>query len=199
VEAASTRQLRVLLADGRQESLETVASIVMRLGHVVIGRATTIGAVAEVADQEFPDVAIVVVGEDTRNALEEIGAIVREAVCPVIAFLEAQDPTFIRAAAKRGVFAYIAHGDLNDAEIESAIEVVLHRFAEYHALEGAFGRRAVIERAKGILMERHAIDEQAAFSLLRDQSRNTSRKLIDVAQALLHAHVLLPRRTQEPW
>jgi response regulator NasT len=196
-QAAGSRALRVVVADGRRASLERVTGIVTRLGHRVIARAATLDAVAEVAEQELPDVAIVVVGEDSQTALEEIGAIVRESVCPVIAFLDAQDPAFIRAAAKRGVFAYIANGDLDDAEVESAIEVVLHRFAEYHDLEGAFGRRAVIERAKGILMERHHVDEQAAFVLLRDQSRNASRKLIDVAQALLDAHALLPGRTDD--
>jgi response regulator NasT len=198
LEAAPPRQLRVLLADGRQENLEIVASIVTRLGHLVIARETTIDRVAVVAEREFPDVAIVVAGEDTQNALDEIGRIVREAVCPVIAILDAQDPAFIRAAAKRGVFAYIANGDLDDAEVEGAIEVVLHRFAEYHDLEGAFGRRAVIERAKGILMERHAIDEETSFRMLRDQSRNTGRKLIAVAQALQDAHALLPGRTEQP-
>src|SRR5688572_26557504 len=47
-----------------------------------------------------------------------------------------------------------------DAEWQSSIDIVLQRFAEFHALQGAFGRRALIERAKGILMERHAIDER---------------------------------------
>ena len=44
---------------------------------------------------------------------------------------------------------------------------MLRRFAEFQDLEGAFGRRAVTERAKGILMERHAVDETAAFEMLR--------------------------------
>jgi AmiR/NasT family two-component response regulator len=60
--------------------------------------------------------------------------------------------------------------------VQSAIDIVLRRFAEYHNLEGAFARRAVTERAKGILMERHNIDEQAAFDMLRDESRRTHRK-----------------------
>ena len=48
------------------------------------------------------------------------------------------------------------------------------------------------ERAKGILMERHGIDEQQAFEMLRDQSRRSSRKLIDLARAVLESHLLLP-------
>jgi AmiR/NasT family two-component response regulator len=71
---------------------------------------------------------------------------------------------------------------------------VLARFAEFHDLEGAFGRRALTERAKGVLMERHSIDEGTAFLMLRDQSRKSNRKLIDVAQAVLEAHSLLPHK-----
>jgi response regulator NasT len=78
--------------------------------------------------------------------------------------------------------------------MQSAIDIVLKRFAEYHALEGAFGRRAVTERAKGILMERHNIDEQAAFDILRDQARRTHRKLVDIADAVVASRSMLPAR-----
>ena len=101
----------------------------------------------------------------------------------MIAVLDVQDREFVNEAAKRGIFAYIANG--HDAqEMQSAIDIVLRRFAEYHDLEGAFGRRAVMERAKGILMERHGIDEKTAFDMLRDQARRTHRKVVDLAEAI---------------
>ena len=189
-----TRQLRILLADERRQKLEHVARVVTRLGHAVIAKETNISAVAALTEQEPLDVAIVAVGADTEHALDLIGRIVREATCPVIALLDIEDPSFIREAAKRGVFAYITNGD---DQFEGAIEVVLHRFAEYHDLEGAFGRRALTERAKGILMERHSIDEEAAFLMLREHSRSANRKLIDVAQAVLEAHSLLPNKADD--
>jgi len=55
----------------------------------------------------------------------------------------------------------------------------------------------VTERAKGILMERHSIDEEAAFRMLRDQSRHGGRKLIDIAQAVIDARALLPNTTTD--
>jgi response regulator NasT len=189
--------LRVLLADERPESLEKVSAILTRLGHQLIACETNVSAVAALAERDVPDVAIVVVGDHTERALDLVGQIVREAICPVIAVLDVEDPAFIRNAAKRGLFAYVANGDLGDEELESALEIVLYRFAEYHDLEGAFGRRALIERAKGILMERHSIDEEAAFRMLRDQSRATSRKLIEIVEAVLDAHAMLPRRADE--
>jgi AmiR/NasT family two-component response regulator len=135
-------------------------------------------------------VALVGLGESSDHALELISQIVREAACPVIALLETTDSAFVDEAAKRGVFAYLVDG--NPEQLQSALDIVLRRFAEYHSLEGAFGRRAVIERAKGILMERHGIDETKAFELLRNEARQGSRKVVDVADAVALSHRLLP-------
>jgi AmiR/NasT family two-component response regulator len=195
--AAPIRHLRVLVADGHKQSLEHVADVVTRLGHVVIAKESDIATAAALTEEQAVDVAIVVVGESSEDALALIGRIVREATCPVIAVLDGEDPAFIREAAKRGVFAYITDGDAGSDKLESVMEVVLHRFGEYHDLEGAFGRRAITERAKGILMERHAIDEEAAFHLLREHARKNQIKLIDVAQAVLDARALLPDTIEE--
>ena len=62
-------------------------------------------------------------------------------------------------------------------------------------LESALERRAVIERAKGIMMERHGLDERAAFELMRDHARGQSRRVVDVALAVVDGHALLPKRT----
>jgi response regulator NasT len=95
----------------------------------------------------------------------------------------------VHEAAKRGVFAYIVED--TPAELQSAIDITLQRFAEYHSLQGAFGRRATIEQAKGILMARHAVDADRAFEMLRDHSQHNGHKLIDVAQAIVDSHLLL--------
>jgi response regulator NasT len=136
----------------------------------------------------------VIVREGGSDALKLIDQIVHEAACPVIAVLDVEDETFINEAAKRGIFAYVA-GASHAQEMQSAIDIVLRRFAEYHALEGAFGRRAVTERAKGILMERHGITEQAAFDMLRASARGSSHKFVDVADAVVTSLPLLPART----
>ena len=88
--------------------------------------------------------------------------------------------------------AYITDSEVEDWQ--SSIDIVLRRFTEYHDLEGAFGRRAVTERANGILMERHSVDEAQAFGLLRDQSRRTNLKLADIAAAVVDGHRLLPKQ-----
>jgi response regulator NasT len=125
----------------------------------------------------------------SEHALELITEIVREASCPVIALLSAKDPAYVHEAAKRGVFAYIVDGDAE--ELQSAIDITLQRFAEYQSLQGAFGRRALIEQAKGILMARHSLDADHAFAMLREHSQHNGRKVVDVAQAIVDSHLLL--------
>jgi len=71
---------------------------------------------------------------------------------------------------------------------------VLRRFAKYHDLRKTFGRHAVTERAKKILMERHSVDEDDAFELLRAQARSSNRKLVDIATAVVDGHALLPKQ-----
>jgi AmiR/NasT family two-component response regulator len=191
-----TDHLRVLIANQRAERLALVAAAVVGLGHEVIAREIDVADVGAVTARERPDVALVGLGDSSEHALDLIGRIVNEAACPVIVLLYARDPAFIKEASKRGVFAHINDADVEDWQ--SAIDIVLRRFAEYHALQGAFGRRALIERAKGILMERHGITETEAFDLLREQSRVDNRKLVDLATAVVDGHRLLPRDPLDP-
>src|SRR5512133_3547601 len=162
--------LRVLIANERRDRLELLAQVVAGLGHEVIAREVDVKEVGAVTAREHPDVALVGLGLSSEHALELIKEIVHESTCPVIALLSARDPSYIHEAAKRGVFAYIVDADAE--ELQSAIDITLQRFAEYHNLQGAFGRRAVIEQAKGILMARHSIDAEKAFLMLRDHSQH---------------------------
>jgi AmiR/NasT family two-component response regulator len=192
-------RLRILVANQLARRAETVSEIARSLGHEVVGLELNVEQVAELTRKEQPDVALVGLGESSQHALELIEQIVRNAACPVILVLDARDQDFVNEAAQRGVFAYIVDGDEN--QLQSALDIVLRRFAEYHNLEGAFGRRATIERAKGILMATHGINEQQAFELLREHSQRDGRKLVDVAEAVTQTHRLLtpaPPSSSEP-
>ena len=184
-----SQHLRVLIANERRDRLELLASVVIGLGHDVIAREIHVKEVGPVTGREHPDVALVGLGESSDHALELISEIVREASCPVIAILHTDDPAYVHEAAKRGVFAYIIDGTPD--ELQSAIDITLQRFTEYQSLQGAFGRRALIEQAKGILMARHSITADTAFERLRDHSQHNGRKLSDVAAAVVESHLLL--------
>jgi AmiR/NasT family two-component response regulator len=181
-------RLRVLVANQRQDRLADVVDVVEGMGHEVLAPQIEVSEVGPITAREQPDVALVGLGESSQHALELIEQIVHEAACPVVALLHAPDPDFVIEAARRGVFAYITDGE--PQEWQNSIEIVLRRFAEYRDLEGAFKRRTITERAKGILMERHALDEERAFQMLREHAHSTHTVLVDTAQSVIDGTLL---------
>jgi response regulator NasT len=184
------QRLRVLVANEDDAQITTLVSIVAGLGHEVIAQTIDVALVGELAAREQPDVALVSLGPNTDHAVEMIERIVQEATCPVIALTHAPDAAFVSRASALGVFAAIT--DREPDEWQSAIEVALSRFGEYQRLRSAFDRRALIERANGILMERHSVAADVAFEMLRDTSRRRNRKLAELAAAVVDGHSLLP-------
>jgi AmiR/NasT family two-component response regulator len=185
-------RLQLLIADETNERLDTITAVVEKLGHEIVARVLDVQEVGRLSRHHVPDVALVGVGLNSTHALEMIGGIVHEAACPVIALLDTTDESYVNEAAKRGVFAYVVMNG-NSGELQNALDITLRRFAEFHNLEGAFGRRAIIEQAKGILMARNSIDADTAHQLLKNHSQRTGTKLSDVAQAITEAHLLLVR------
>jgi AmiR/NasT family two-component response regulator len=178
------KPLRVLIANERQDRLVNVQRIVETLGHQVITPQIEVEDVGEFTRIEKPDVALVGLGESTQHALDLIERIVYEAVCPVVTLLHLPDQEFVAEAARRGVYAY-ATDDEPAEDWQNAIEIALRRFAQLNDLEDAFAKRALTERAKGILIERHSIGEYQALEMLRDRARLDSATLVEAAQSVL--------------
>lgn len=183
----SPPSLQILIANETNERLDTITAVVEKLGHEIVARVLDVEAVAPLSRQHLPDVALVGLGLNSAHALNMIGAVVHEAACPVIAVLDTTDENYVTEAAKQGVFAFVVmNGDLG--ALRNTLDITLRRFAEFRNLQGAFGRRAIIEQAKGILMARNSIDADAAHQLLKTRSQQTGTRLIEVAQAVTDAH-----------
>ena len=194
-----TTSLRILAADEDEAALRRTAKVLEGLGHQVTSFAVDVATAAERVTAEDPDLAVVVVHHDDEHALDLIDELSSYASGPVIALLDGDDPEFVRRAAERGIDAY-ARVD-SAADLESAIAVAMQRRGEMARLteqvgqlSGALDRRSVIERAKGIIMERHGVTDHAAFDLLRTHARANNRSVADCAQSVLDGHALLPAR-----
>ncbi len=190
---AEPHHLKVLIADERQKYLEPIGDAVRDLGHEVVAHEVDVARVGRATEEHRPDIAVVALHEDSHHALELIAEIIEEATCPVVALADGAIREFVAAAAEKGVFAYL--DSTNETELQGGIDVALQRFQQYRKLLAAFDRRALIERAKGILMERDLIDEQEAFERLRSHARSSSQRLIDLAEAVLRGHRVLGERS----
>ncbi len=191
--------LRVLIADENESALRRLHEVLAGLGHEVTPYAVSVQDAVELIAKEDPQIAIVVVHDDDDHALALIGEAVEFASGPVIAQLPDADVDFLSRAADRGISAYVE--SMDPESVQGAIEIAVRRYREARQLhekvdqlEGALERRGVIERAKGILMERHSVGEREAFELLRDHSRASRRRVVEVAQSVLDGHALLPKR-----
>jgi AmiR/NasT family two-component response regulator len=197
----NTTALRVLAADEDEATLRATDELLRGIGHTVTAHAVDVKQAADLIAQEDPDISVVVVHDDDDHALDLIEEISEYARGPLIVLLGAHDSDFLRNATERGIDAFARPQFAG--EVQGAIELAMKRHAEVirlteqvEQLESALQRRGTIERAKGILMERHGVDERQAFELLRQQARRSSRRVIELAHAVAEGHSLLPNRAK---
>jgi response regulator NasT len=193
----STQGLRILAADEDRAALDRLSSMLEALGHEVTAHAVEVSEVPDKVAREDPSLSIVVVHRDDDHALALIDEICAYASGPVIVLTQEDDPDFVARAADLGIAAF-ATPQAPDA-VQSAMELALRRHAELQRLEtkveqleGALDRRAMIERAKGILMERHGVDDLTAFERLRTNARSNRRRVVDVAREVAEGVLQLP-------
>ena len=199
---ADLPRLRVLITDERSDVLEALAGLVRGAGHEPVACEAGVSDAAAAVERERPDVAIVGVHEDVGHAIDLLDALASAGEVPVVVTLDDADEQFIAEAAERGVFASAAPSDRDS--LVTALRLAHARAREHRGtlvervreLEDRMQRRAVVERAKGVLMERHDVSEPAAYELLRKQARDERQPLTAVAEAVLRARRLLPQRKQ---
>jgi response regulator NasT len=184
--------VRILVANEGAEELAALARAAIALGEVV-AREVRVEEVARVAAEEDVELALVglPVGESAEHALAMIAELVHGGLCPVVAITANHDESFIAKASEIGVYAHTT--PLDPALLRGAVDVAMRRFQEHADLKLVMDRRALVERAKGILMERYGLDERAAFDMLRHEARSSNLRIVDAAGRILEGHRLLPK------
>lgn len=134
-----------------------------------------------IIDMEMPD----------RDTLESLRSISRENPRPVVMYADKTDKQTTTAAIKAGVSAYVV-GEVNAERVRPIVEVAIARFGEFQALreeleraQNTLAERKVVERAKGLLMQRRNMDEQTAYATLRKLAMDRNQRLVDVARTLI--------------
>jgi response regulator NasT len=144
-----------------------------------------------------PDMIIIDAESDARDVLEELVLVSRDAPRPIVLFTEEGNPSQLEAAMAAGVSAYVVAG-LQVERVKPVLEVAMARFnadqklrSELSDTKTKLAERKTIERAKGLLMERHHLCENEAYQRLRKQAMEKNLKLVDLAQRMLDVADLL--------
>lgn len=183
---------RVLLVDETPDRAERAREALCQAGCEVIAADGVSDLYQQVSDLQ-PDVVIIEAGSGRRDILEHLAHRPGRYPRPVLLFSHDNAPEAMRKAVRAGISAYAAQ-DLSAEAIRSIIAVAVAQFEEYEALQqrlaGAESRLAdqkLLERAKCLLMERHAISEKDAHGLIRKASMDNSISMADVARTLIRA------------
>jgi two-component system, response regulator / RNA-binding antiterminator len=144
-----------------------------------------------------PEMIIVDAESEARDALEHVVMATRDERRPIVMFTNDSDTTHVKDAVAAGVSAYIVAG-LAPERIRPILDVAMARFEHEQALRAELAHartelsdRKVIDRAKGLLMQRQGLSEQAAYDKLRKTAMDKGLKLADVAQRMLDVADLL--------
>lgn len=144
-----------------------------------------------------PDMIIVDAESEARDALEHVVMATRQARRPIVLFTNDNDTSHVRDAVAAGVSAYIVAG-LSAERIRPILDVAMARFEHEQGLRSELASaktelhdRKVIDRAKGLLMQRQNLDEAAAYARLRKAAMDKGLRLGEVAQRMLDAADLL--------
>ncbi|WP_337288883.1 response regulator [Candidatus Methylomirabilis sp.] len=189
----------VVIIDDSPGSRAILGDALKRLGFEVIGEGASGAEAVHLAQKLKPDVLFLAVGLPDMDGLTVAAHILETLPIPILILSSHLDQELIRRAKEAGVMAYLPK-PLREEELLPAIELAISRFEEFTALrkENAdlkriLEDRKLIERAKGILMERERISEQQAFARIQKTSMNTRRSMAEIAQAILLSEAVTGR------
>lgn len=189
--------LRILIADDDPLARQSLCDQISTIGHQVIAQAVNGRQALHFAAQLKPDLAILDVRMPDLDGLEAARVIAERDNLPVIMLTAYDDENLLERADQAGVLAYLLKPS-DEKRLRAALHVALARFQELQTLRSEVENlkqtleiRKLVERAKGILMDRLALSEGEAFKRLQKRARDTNRKLGDVARAVIEASDLM--------
>ncbi|TWA63732.1 response regulator receiver and ANTAR domain protein [Azospirillum brasilense] len=140
-----------------------------------------------------PDALVAVLETSDAAALDGVFRLARSGACAVVLFADTAPPGAAVRAAEAGVAAFVLDG-LHPARVRPILETALARFAAFETLKrerdearAQLAERKLIERAKGILMQRNSLTEEAAYNALRKAAMKQGRRVADIAQSVITA------------
>jgi AmiR/NasT family two-component response regulator len=185
---------RVLIADDESVIRMDLRETLEEAGYQVIAEAADGATALELARRDRPDVAVLDVKMPRMDGIEAAEAITREAICPVLILTAYDEQRLVARAAEAGVMAYLAK-PFQERDLLSALKVAKARFdqmlalaEEVDRLEDALETRKLVDRAKGILMNREKMAEPDAFRAIQKTAMNQRKPMREIAQAIILAH-----------
>ncbi len=191
------KKLNIVIAEDEYIVMIGLKQTIENSGHNVVGVANDGEKLVQLAFEKNPDLLIVDVNLPKMDGIEAIEKINKKLVIPAIVITGYSKEEFVKRANKAGVLHYLLK-PVDEKELNPAIEIAMGRFGDFVKMQReiqkkdkALTERKFIERAKGILMDRNGLKEHEAMKVLQKKSRDSNRKLIDIAKDIIKAEEIL--------
>lgn len=192
--ASTDNSLRITVADDEPDMQDFYRAILSSLGHEVVAVAATGRELVEACHNELPDLIITDIRMPELDGLDAVREItVSQQPVPAIIVSGFHDNEYIERAQQGCVLAYLVK-PVRASDLQPAIRLARQRFREMQALQQQSDNlqqtledRKLIERAKGILMDRSGLSEADAFRRLQKLSNDRNEKLASIAQLIVTA------------
>lgn len=183
--------VRILIAEDEELTRVMVRTQLEQLGYEVVGEAETGEDAVRLALQTRPDVVILDIRMPVMDGIEAARQIVSQHPCAVVFLTAYAEEELITQATQVGAYGYLLK-PFRKQELAPAITLALTRFREMQAkdrevreLQEALETRKLIERAKGILMDRLGLSEAEAFRRIHFMARNQNKTMKEIAQSVI--------------
>ena len=190
-------RLRIVIADDESTRNISLKAQLEKLGHEVVGEATSGQEAVELTKKLQPDLVIMDIRMPDLDGIEAAKLITADRPIPIIMVTAYSEKTLAERAANAGVFAYLIK-PVSEEDLLPAILLAMSRYNEFQVLrkevddlKEALESRKLIEQAKGILMERRQLTEAEAFRRMQRQSQTENKKLVEIAKAIITANKML--------
>jgi response regulator NasT len=192
--------LRVLLVAEHLPHGRSIEEAIAAAGHRVAGVFAPRDDLVIAAQRAQPDAIVMQIESPTRELLHSLQMLNERQPLPVVVFADRSDERDIRVAVRAGASSFVVDGFRAD-RVAPVLEAAVARFIEFQTLRGErdeavakLSERRAIERAKGILMRRRDLAEDAAYEVLRKMSMNRGRRMLEVAESIITAEEALMQR-----
>lgn len=186
-------KLRIVIADDESIIRLDLKETLQRMGHQVVAEAGDGRTAVELVRQHRPDLVILDVKMPEQDGVDAAKEIANDRLAPVLLLTAYSQQDLVRRAMDAGVFAYVVK-PFTESDLLPAIGVAIARFREFSTiaeeasnLSQALETRKLVDRAKGILMDKNGLREQDAFRRIQQQSMNSRKSMREIAEAIIIA------------
>lgn len=182
---------RIIIAEDETVIRMDLKEELTRLGYLVVGDVGDGNSAVNMARELHPDLLIMDINMPDMDGISASEILTREKIAPVLLLTAYDNPELIERAKNAGVLHYLVK-PWNQSSLKPAIEVALARFQEFReledkvsSLEDRLETRKLVERAKGVLMDKQGLTEQESFRKIQRASMNSRKSMREVAEAIL--------------